>query len=152
MATDPEGSVTRLIARLTGPDADEAARGLWERYFDQLVRLARDRLRDAPRGAADEEDVALSAFDSLCRGAAAGRFPRLGNRDGLWRLLVTLTARKASDRRRLEGRRKRGGGRVRREADLDGPGHGGDAGGLDRVAGPAPTPELIALMAEEVRR
>jgi hypothetical protein len=35
-----------------------------ERYFPRLVTLARKRLRARPR-AADEEDVALSAFDSL---------------------------------------------------------------------------------------
>jgi hypothetical protein len=53
----------------------QAAAGLWQRYFDRLVEVARGKLRHAPRRAADEEDVALSAFDSLCRGVAAGRFP-----------------------------------------------------------------------------
>src|SRR3954470_11430236 len=80
MATDPEGSVTRLIGALVGEDTDAAAEQLWRRYFDQLVRLAQSRLRAAPRGAGDEEDVALSAFDSFCRGAVRGRFPRLGDR------------------------------------------------------------------------
>src|SRR4051812_10311299 len=36
-------------------DVDEAARRLWDRYFDQLVHLAHTRLRTAPRGLADEE-------------------------------------------------------------------------------------------------
>ena len=40
--------------------------------------------RDLP-APADEEDVALSAFDSLCRGAVEGRFPRLDDRNDLWR-------------------------------------------------------------------
>ena len=69
MSTDGEGSVTRWIGHLK-QGSDDAARRLWERYFGQLVRLAHARLRDRPRAAADEEDVALSAFDSFCAGVA----------------------------------------------------------------------------------
>ena len=94
MAGEIEDSVTVWIASLKAGDAD-AAQKLWQRYFETLVRLARDRLRGAPRTVADEEDAALSAFDSFVRGAARGRYPRLDDRDDLWRLLVTITARKA---------------------------------------------------------
>jgi hypothetical protein len=52
--------VTYWIARLKGGDP-AAAQPLWERYFKRLVRLAHQKLRDLPRGAADEQDVALSA-------------------------------------------------------------------------------------------
>jgi hypothetical protein len=58
---------------------------------------------------ADQEDVALSAFDSFCRNAEEGRFPHLDDRDNLWRLLVVITARKASKLVRAEGRLERGG-------------------------------------------
>ncbi len=68
MSSDDEGSVTRWVGGLKAGDA-EAVRQLWERYFADLVRLARARLRDAPRAVADEQAAALSAFDSLCRGA-----------------------------------------------------------------------------------
>src|SRR3954465_6949521 len=98
----PEGSVTRWLAPLQAGDP-AAAQQLWERYFRRLVGLARTKLRGAPRRAADEEDVALSAFDSFCRHAEAGRFPRLADRDSLWRLLVTVTARKAAHQARDEG-------------------------------------------------
>jgi len=70
-----------------------------------LVGLARTKLHGSPRRVADEEDVALSAFDSFCRNAAQGRFPQLFDRDGLWKLLVLLTARKAAHQRRDELRR-----------------------------------------------
>ena len=152
MTTDSQGSVTGWIGELAGGEADEAARRLWERYFDQLVRVARDRLRAAPRGPADAEDAALSAFDSLCRGVAAGRFPRLAGRDDLWRLLVTLTARKASDQREREACQKRGGGQLVRESELGNPSPEDEAGGLDQFPGAEPTPEFVSLMAEEVRR
>ena len=41
--------------------------------------------------------MALSAFDSFCRGTGRGQFPQLGNRDDLWQLLALITARKAVD-------------------------------------------------------
>src|SRR3954465_10931710 len=67
MATGPDGSVTRWLDDLKGGEGGEGANAavqpLWERYFERLVRLAHPRLRAAPRGPADEEDVALSAFD-----------------------------------------------------------------------------------------
>src|SRR4051794_39017001 len=98
MEPSGEGSVTRWIGDLRS-GGDAAAQRLWERYFDRLVHLARNKLRALPRrGAAeDEEDAALSAFDSFCRGVARGQFPRLTDRDDLWRLLVVLTVRKAFD-------------------------------------------------------
>ena len=65
MTTSTEDSVTRLIDALAGDDVDTAAAKLWRCYFGRLVRLARARLKAAPRGAADEEDVALSAFNLL---------------------------------------------------------------------------------------
>jgi DNA-directed RNA polymerase specialized sigma24 family protein len=124
-----------------------AAQPLWERYFRRLVGLARARLHALPRkAAADEEDVALSAFDSFCRGAQAGRFPRLDDRDDLWRLLATITARKAGRLVRAEHRQKRGGGRVQGESALGEP----DAG-IDAAAAAEPTPEFAAQVTEEYR-
>ena len=149
--TDADGSVTGWIDLLRDGDP-AAAQPLWERYFARLVALARARLRRAPRVGLveDGEDAALSAFDSFCRGAAAGRFPLLSDRDDLWRLLVVLTARKAADQLRRRGRLKRGGGAVAGESDL--PGGDDGPGGLDRQVGPEPTPEFAAMVVEQYRR
>jgi hypothetical protein len=100
------GSVTHWLDQLGGGNA-AAAQPLWERYFDRLVRLAGQQLRGTPRRAADEEDVALSAFDSFCRGAARGQFPQLQDRTNLWGLLVLITARKAVNLAKHERRQKR---------------------------------------------
>jgi len=141
MPTDGEGSVSRWIAGLKAGDA-EAARPLWDRYFADLVRVARAKIRQARRPGADEdeEDAALSAFESLCAGLARGSFPRLVDRDDLWRLLVVITARKAWAQAERRGRQKRG-GLVR-----------SDAGALDHLAGSGPTPEFAATVAEEYGR
>src|SRR6202047_3446384 len=128
------GSITALIARLKDGD-HEAVRLLWERYYPRLVALARQKLQGAPRRVADEEDAALTAFNSFCRRAAQGHFPDLKDRDGLWALLVVLTARKATDLLRHDLRQRRGGGLVNGDSALQ-PAEG-DSGpaGLDDLPG-----------------
>jgi DNA-directed RNA polymerase specialized sigma24 family protein len=113
-----EDSVTRWVDRLRTGDAAAASR-LWDDYFRHMVELARRRMRGLPCRWADEEDVALSAFKSFCRGAADGRFAGPIDRDSLWPLLFALTARKVVDLVRHENRRKRGGGPPA-EVDLEG--------------------------------
>src|SRR5262249_50229784 len=89
-----KGSISRWLDQLAQGDR-LAAEQLWRRYFHRLVGLARSKLRDTPRRVADEEDVALSTFDSFCRRAEQGQFPDLADREGLWALLMTMTSRKA---------------------------------------------------------
>ena len=91
-----EKSVTQMISLLKVGDR-EAAGQLWGRYFRKLVELARVRLRSMPRRAIDEEDVAVSVFDSFFRRAEQGQFPQLDDRDDLWQLLFVLTVRKAAN-------------------------------------------------------
>lgn len=150
MAAD-ELTVTGWIDRLKAGDVAAASR-LWERYFHDLVRLARLKLGDSPRVAADEEDVAISAFKSLCLRAARGQFPELNDRDDLWQLLVTITIRKAINQRKHQSRGKRGGGRVRVEADRIGEPADPDAAGMEWLAGQELPPEIGAMMDEELRR
>ena len=147
-----DGSVSHWIGQLKAGN-HAAAQELWEDYFQRLVRLARRKLRGRSRRAADEEDVALSAFDSFCRGAEQGRFPRLTDRDNLWRLLVVITARKASHLVRDERRQKRGGGAVLGESALAQPADASDAeAGLERVIGREPSPDFAVQVAEEYER
>jgi DNA-directed RNA polymerase specialized sigma24 family protein len=146
-----EESISFWLDRLKAGDA-AGAQPLWESYFQRLVGLARARLRSGPRRAADEEDVALSAFDSFCRGAQQGKFPQLADRDDLWRLLVTITERKAARQLRHEHRLKRGGAAV---ISSDTAAHGGRdsvVAGIEQIAGREPTPEFAAQVADECRR
>jgi DNA-directed RNA polymerase specialized sigma24 family protein len=145
------GSVTHWLRELQVGD-HLAAEKLWQGYFHRLVALARTKLRNRPRRVADEEDVALSAFDSFCRGAEQGRFPGLLDRDGLWQLLVVITERKAADLVARECRQKRGGGRVQSESALARSEEStGVEAGLEHIAGSEPTPEFAAQVADQCR-
>lgn len=138
-----EQSVTHWINELKDGDTSAAQR-LWQYYFRHMVSLARRRLHGAPKRAADEEDVALSAFNSFCVGLQAGRFGDVTDRDNLWPLLVTMTARKAVDLIRHENRVKRGG---TGQADAD------DDRlvqiRLDEIFAREPSPEFAAQIAEQ---
>jgi DNA-directed RNA polymerase specialized sigma24 family protein len=151
VSPEPEGSVTRWIDDLRAGDS-AAASPLWQRYFEKLVHLASATLGQLPRGAVDDEDVALSAFDTLSRGLVEGRFPGVHDRTDLWRLLVVITGRKALDQLRYQRRQKRGAGRVLGEAVLDGDRAQDLPRGLDLVTSREPTPEAIAIFAEHCQR
>jgi DNA-directed RNA polymerase specialized sigma24 family protein len=156
MSARDGGSITGWLGDLRDGD-QAAAQPLWEHYFSKLVTVARTKLRRMRKTTADqdEEDAALSAFNSFCAGAARGKFPQLADRDDIWRLLVVITARKAMAQANREGRQKRGGGRVVEEAVLFGHGLGGADGslaGLERIAAQGPSPEFAAMMAEECGR
>lgn len=140
------GSISKQIGRLRERE-DEASEVLWTRFFPRLVALARHRLKDRQDAAFDEEDVALNAFASFCRGVAEGRFDKLENRDDIWQVLLMIMTRKMIDERRRANRAKRGGART---VSLD----SGDADGaneMDQLFSDEPTPELATIMAEQFR-
>jgi RNA polymerase sigma factor (sigma-70 family) len=105
MDSTSRGSVTTWLDGLKEGN-EGAAQELWNRYFTQLVEVARRQMRNLARDA-DEEDVALSALKSAMLGVQDNRFPDLNDRTGLWPLLVTITARKAVNELRRQRAKKR---------------------------------------------
>jgi DNA-directed RNA polymerase specialized sigma24 family protein len=143
MPPDEKGSVTRWVGMLVANGDEEAARQIWNRYFERLVGLARAKLKRMQRPGVHEhaEDAALSALKNFCLAARDGRFPLLKNRDDLWWLLVKITVRKAHDVAERETRKKRPGG--------FGP---SDDSPIEQVPSPEPTPEDVAIMVEQFQR
>jgi DNA-directed RNA polymerase specialized sigma24 family protein len=141
-----DGSVSNWLVAFKAGDQAMAER-LWSRYYSSLVRIARSRIRTVSNADADEDDIVLKAFDSFCRGADAGRFPRLTDRDDLWRLLVVITVRKAIDHVKRQQRRGRWLPMARMSSN----------GGSDRMDDVAdavcdqPSPEFCAEAADNVR-
>ncbi len=144
-------SVTVWIERLRNGN-EQSIQKLWEHYFQQLVRLAGKKLPGNVRRAFDEEDVALSAFHSLCQGVQNNRFPELNDRDNLWSLLVVITARKAMRRVRDEMTQKRGGGKIRGESVFLPAGGSKDIAGIHQIIGDEPTAEFAEDVSEESER
>ena len=104
-----DGSVAGLIQLLRSGDAAErdlAARLIWRRYFRDLLELARNNLNRRIRRREDEEDVLQSMYKSFCLRQQRGEFD-LSGRDALWKLLVTITLRKARNAAKKQARDKR---------------------------------------------
>lgn len=137
----------RLLDQVRSGDDDAIAK-LWEDYYQQLVRIAARRLPSNLRRTGDEEDIALSAFNSFIAGIRKDNFPDLQGHDNLWGLLITLTGRKVHAHMRHQTRQKRGGGSVRGESVfLD---HAGQlrAGGIGGVTGDDQAADIQAELAE----
>lgn len=142
-----QDSVLHCVQKLRDGDR-AAAQRLWEAYYCRLVGLARQKLDGRARLVSDEEDVALSAIKSFCRGVERGRYPQLADREGLWNLLVTITLHKVLHLVRDEGRAKRGGGRKRIAAHAS----NDDAELLAQLVSKEPTPQIAVQIIEEIER
>lgn len=147
---ESEESVSHWIAAAKGGD-EEALEKLWKRYFETLVRSLRSRIAQRWRKARDEEDIAVSVFNSVWCGMQDGRLPDLNDRDDLWRILLGRGARKAATAVTHERRQKRGAGNVVGEADLAGT-DDDDAIGLEQALSSDPTPESAVILAERCER
>ncbi len=129
---------------------NHAASVLWDGYFERLVAAARQYLKQQQKRVADEEDIALSAMNSFFVAAKAGNFPQLRDRTDLWRLLLTITSRKALAKQRRDFALKR---QDARHVDACG-GAAADSSALaldQLLADHEPLPDEAAAFAEEVR-
>ena len=135
-------SVTGWIDQLANGN-EQAAEELWRHISTRLHEFALQKLDLQTRRRYDEDDAAISAFHSLCRGLTAGRI-QAENRDALWGLLAVITSRKISAQRRYLNRQKRGGGAERGESGFA---EFGDAG-INAVDGHQPSPDLLAEVSE----
>ncbi len=110
------------------------------------MNFARGRLKAETRRIYDEEDAALSAFRSLCRGIEAQRFPEISDRDNLWALLVVIASRKIINRNRYDAQQRRSGDRTVNESVLQNASE--ISSPLNNVPAREPTPELAAEVAD----
>ncbi len=101
---------------------------------------------------ADEEDVAICAFEAFLRGVEAGRFSQLDDRNDLWHILVMLSERRAVDQIRVELTEKRGGGHVRGDSALGTVSTSVAADGFDQLAAAEPAPDFAVQASEELRQ
>ena len=143
---DAEVEFITWIDRLA--TGDEAAVSLfWERYFERLIRMAKKKFETLPRRAMDEEDVALSAMNSVLRGIQQGQFVHLQDSQAIWKLLLTIASRKITAQRRREFSAKRGGGRQRGESVfVSSPNTSSVTMPFNSVPDRQPSPDLVAIL------
>ena len=139
-------NVSHWINLIKGGDSTAADR-IWRLYFDRLVRAVRRRLYGQNRAISDEEDIVLSVFNSFYAAAEKGRFPDLADRDDLWRLLLTMSARKVVDKHRRDQRQKRGG-----DVAIHTLGGDEDDSHIIEAIGSEPSPEMVLMMQESVEK
>lgn len=132
------GSVSHWIKQVKAGE-ESAATHLWQRYQPQLLDIARRKLNGG-RGPTDEEDVVVDALASFFQRTKGGRFPDLQDREGLWRLLVTITNRKAINQIAHETRQKRGAGKAPGELRED----------ATPKTGPETAPDHAMIVAESL--
>ncbi|KAA1260441.1 RNA polymerase sigma factor [Rubripirellula obstinata] len=149
MSDSSSQSITIWIEQLKS-GRSRAATELWDRYFERLKGLAKQKLASSEKRVFDEEDLAISVFQALCEGVENNRFDRLDNRDDLWSLLIAITKHKCVDQIRRQTSDKRGGGRVRGESVFGQP--GGAVECFDDLLKEEPTPDLFVSMDEECNR
>ncbi|MEY4180805.1 MAG: hypothetical protein RLY70_4379 [Planctomycetota bacterium] len=112
-------AVSELFERLCGGD-QRAVEGLMGHFFPRMRALAQRVLDGHPLPVLDAADVAQSAFATFWKRAEGGEFARQVDRNELWRLLATITVRRARRKMVQELADKRGGGRVLHETLLGG--------------------------------
>lgn len=143
-----QGSITNWVRKLKDGDK-EAAQELWGRYFARLEAHAAARIRayNVPNGAVVPEDVAASVFESIWRGANAGRFQNVKDRDELWWLLQSLTKRKVIDHLRYATAARRFNGQPNVSLADDNAGVS-----FHELMADEPTAEYLSIMDEELSR
>jgi len=142
-----EHSVTMWLSSLQSGDQNASAQ-VWQRFYQDLVGRVSRRMQSSPVRDADADDVVQEAFHSFFKRAEDGQFPDLNDRHDLWKLLVTLTERKALNQIRGARAQKRGGGDLQGESIFLQAAAGEPGPGIDRVAGKEITPEDAALVEE----
>ena len=94
MESSNADSVVMAISQLSRGNRDSVEL-LVRRYMRRLSGLAATRLRGRPELKGYSEDVAISTIKSVCMRVERGSITPMNDRDQLWRLLATITIRKA---------------------------------------------------------
>ncbi|QDU96933.1 sigma-70 family RNA polymerase sigma factor [Lignipirellula cremea] len=136
----PDDEVTLWILNAQ-QGGEDACRKLWEHYVGRLLHLARRKISNLPKSQFDENDIVQSTMNSFFQ-YLRDREETIEGRDELWRLLATITGRKAiAAQRKVFAKKRRP-----QAADGDGTIEVFD---VETLITSEPTPEFAAELAEE---
>lgn len=123
--------------------SETAARKLFDRYCEKLMRLARRRIGQRMASRIDPEDAVQSAFRTFFARVKSDQFTFEGESD-LFKLLVRLTVNKTLRQIAYHRAAKRDPGRET--------GQGPEDGLLDQLTAVEPLPEVQVALLEEFER
>jgi hypothetical protein len=146
-------SVTLLIGMLKAKETDvhnNAAGKICQRFAAELLEIARRQLtRAGVRHREDEEDVMQSVYRVLASGDVSKKYKDINSREELWKLLVTITKRRAGkkiDRHRAAKRN------AAREANLAGSRDADEPSPFSSLAASSQSPDRDVIAAIELGR
>jgi DNA-directed RNA polymerase specialized sigma24 family protein len=143
MSDSIPGSVTNALHQLNSPaHGEEAARFLWERYFNRLCGFIEGQLYPRHKRVTSADEVASDAFLALLDGVKHSRFHSVRNRDELWQMLTLIGARRSSNVRVKHNRQKNGDGKILGESVFGSRGMGDLADFIQRELSPTDYVEL----------
>lgn len=105
------------LERFEAGDSSASAE-LVDAFYDRLVRLARKRLAGVPPQVADDEGAVVSALRSFFSGIQDGQFQSIENQHDLWRVLATITTRKAIRQTRVHWKQSGEANRIDHKQEL----------------------------------
>lgn len=146
-------SATHWIRELKAGDSSHAAQKLWERFFQQLVVLGRQKLAPLPNRFGDSEQLALDVLNDCFSAIRAGRYPDLFDEHDLWQVLFDLLDKRATDQKRFAGREKRAWKDTVGESGIPaGPTSGSSPEGMAAISAEEPSPAFAAECADELQQ
>ena len=139
----PESQPDRFLVQLWQTGDQEAARQIFNRYVDSLLKLARSYLSLRLARRVDPEDIVQSAFRTFFDRARAGQF-HVEEADDLCKLLTRITLHKTLRQVAFHQAAKR------TPAREVGPG-AEDQDRLQELLAREPTPETVSLFLDELK-
>ena len=140
VVADISDSQIRPLISSVRAGGNDAAEIVFDRYARQLARLAERHLSRRVAQRVDGDDVAQSVFRTFFRRTERGDL-RIHSSDQLWKLLVTITIRKAQ----MQGRRH---GAGKRDATLE----ANDSVALLAAIDREPGPDEARILDDEIER
>lgn len=143
-------SVTRWLGLLKDGD-QQAAQRIWDKYSNQLYRLAQRILQGIPDRVADPDQAIVDAFLSFLDLVRESNYKQLDDRNDVLQLLTMLTVRKTLNQRRYWKGLRLGLNQTVGESRLKSPNLAeSNPAGIDQAAIHEESPDLATILSDEL--
>ena len=134
-----------MVMRDLGVGSEEAAKNIYNRYLDSVLRLAKRKLAPSLVAKVSPETIAQTAMFALLNGLSDGKY-EVKNWASLYGLLARITIRKALNRNRFHHQKIRDDRKGPNGVDRPAPVSVGDYQPASMALGPAEEAEMNELV------